>query len=139
MKTFKEVINLLIETTEDLRTGKIKVAEAKQVGTLVQTIINASKLHFEITNNLGKYDYEFFDNNIKKPELKSHAQEVDFKTVPPELPKELPKEEIKENKFIKKNTDNSNKSCNDCVSYEACMINPKCQPDRYDFFVKRKH
>lgn len=59
MKTFADVIQLLIQVNQDLIDDKISIDKAKQIATNTQVIINAAKLEFEYIN-IMKIESDFF-------------------------------------------------------------------------------
>jgi hypothetical protein len=74
MKTYKDVINLLIQTTDDLYAGRIKPEVAKQICSNVQTIINAARLQLDICKAQNKFDDRFLA--IGKGDLDAKLKEI---------------------------------------------------------------
>ena len=74
MKTYKDVISLLIQATDDLYSGKIKPEVAKQICSNVQVIINAARLQLDICKAQNKLDDQFL--NIGKSSLDAKLKEI---------------------------------------------------------------
>lgn len=60
MKSYKEIIQQLIEVNDKLISGEIDLNTAKQVCSNVQVLVNAAKLQLEVLKYQKKQNSEFF-------------------------------------------------------------------------------
>ena len=74
MKSYKEIIQQLIEVNDKLISGEIDLNTAKQVCSNVQVLVNAAKLQLEVLKYQKKQNSDFFaeiepiDKTIKEIE-----------------------------------------------------------------------
>lgn len=66
MNTFRESIQMVIDTNQKLLDGSIDIRVANQVAINTQTIINAAKVQIEVMK-LNKIDStDFFNDTVKQ-------------------------------------------------------------------------
>lgn len=141
-KTFIEVIQQLIKVNDDLINKKIDLDTAKQIAQNTQVVINAAKVHIEFLKiSKGQDEDSFFKNNLLKSPDEKKPYIVD-KDINNKHDNKIEEENIDSNKKDKNHeknyAENSSKSCDKCINYDICLINPKCPMDKYDYFVKKK-
>ena len=128
--TFRDVINLLAQTNQDLLDGRIELKIAKAIALNTQVLINASRLHFDACKYQNYLDTKFFDINpagletdkrvivVEKsePEKKSITQ---VKTYKEHEGRQLIRD--------KNNTMQVKKTCKNCEFYYDCKDIPICK------------
>lgn len=110
-RTFKEIINLLIQANDDLIADKISIDKARAICQNTQVLINAAKLQFEVNKFQNDNTNSFFADSLKENKLLKEVQPLD------------------------KNGE-TEPSCDICLSKKFCKDNgDKCAPlDNYKYF-----
>ena len=65
MKTISDLRRELFQSIQDLRDKKITLAEAKQIASTAQTIINASKVEVDFLKQVKRDESLFFPKTIE--------------------------------------------------------------------------
>jgi len=116
MKSYKDVIQLLIEANDKLYEGKMPIEMAKQICQNTQTIINAAKLHLDVCKYHKKIDNDFFgDNNPLSLPVLQDMSKLKHRDISPK---------------------DGGKSCDMCAHYSSCLQDPRCAIDHYENFKK---
>jgi hypothetical protein len=77
MKNFNDVIQQLIDTNEQLISGKIKLEVAKQIAINTQIIINAAKIYIDI-GKINKSDIQFLKDKVCEKDFTSKINKSDI-------------------------------------------------------------
>ena len=77
MNTFREAIQMVIDTNQKLLDGEIDIKIASQIAINTQTIINAAKVQIEVMK-LAKIDKsDFFSEKIKLESIDKTLKEIE--------------------------------------------------------------
>ena len=85
MNTFREAIQMVIDTNQKLLDGSIDIRVANQVAINTQTIINAAKVQIEVMK-LNKIDSTDFFNDTVKQSFDEVLKEIEERRTKPFQP-----------------------------------------------------